>query len=361
MPRASRRTTRAGRGSLVCAFSGCRQSGQGVQGFSIQPRIKIASGDGSSHVRKAPTVSSVSCESGTMTRQGAVMPVDLLLHSQQGYSESYPPSIVSMPHRLETTEPVRPSVQLLRQQRLSGYISISVTSQIPANHCSRQRLRLPSPSQSSSFCRNPPGTKHQPLATGGQAKRWRAPLAHPREGSLLALLGSQALGPDRKGVRNVRNADVDGVGRDRDPDKVEKEQVEPEIHPVASVEVDVVDQPFRAESHPGWSCTQSQSPSAHRNSCIRGRGRHTSVEFCRRQDDHRDVGPRVSLDDVVAHQDGHRANHEYGEKLEAHDALAPPGKHCASRDVRRADAALDRHLRDGLTTSAPPHRLSARA
>lgn len=56
-----------------------------------------------------------------------------------------------------------------------------------------------------------------------------------------------ALGLERS--RNLAKGNVDGVKRDKDPEHVEEDEVHPEIHEVAGIEVDVSGEPLGAEGH----------------------------------------------------------------------------------------------------------------
>ena len=66
---------------------------------------------------------------------------------------------------------------------------------------------------------------------------------------LIAFLVSRAGGPNPKSIEGVGRADVDGIDRDKYPQHVEKHKINPKIHEVAAVQVDIASEPFRAERH----------------------------------------------------------------------------------------------------------------
>lgn len=86
-------------------------------------------------------------------------------------------------------------------------------------------------------------------------------------------------------------------GEGNGDEHVEENQVNPEVHKVARVEVDAADEPLRAKGH------------------------ESAVQLGRRNHDHGDVGARVLSRNVVADEEGGRPDDEDGEELEADDAL----------------------------------------
>lgn len=66
---------------------------------------------------------------------------------------------------------------------------------------------------------------------------------------LLALLLGDLLFAQAKCGGDVADGVPDCVERDENPEHVEEEQVDPKVHEVAAVKVDVADEPLRAKGH----------------------------------------------------------------------------------------------------------------
>lgn len=55
--------------------------------------------------------------------------------------------------------------------------------------------------------------------------------------------------PHSKRIRNVADGVGNGIERDKHPQHVEEDEVDPEVHEVAAVEVDVAGEPLGAKGH----------------------------------------------------------------------------------------------------------------
>lgn len=105
----------------------------------------------------------------------------------------------------------------------------------------------------------------------------------------------------------------------------------------------------------------------------RREARPTSVQLSSRDDDHQDVGARVFLRDVVAHQHSKRGDDEHCQELQAHYALAVPRDNVSILFRPRLEQRGENSspvvpsvrvwtcAREKRTVSAPAHLLSARA
>ena len=65
-------------------------------------------------------------------------------------------------------------------------------------------------------------------------------------GSVLQVLLHLAL---LQRTRDIPNCPIDSIEGDEHPEHVEEDQIHPQIHEVASVEVDVAGKPLGAEGH----------------------------------------------------------------------------------------------------------------
>lgn len=89
---------------------------------------------------------------------------------------------------------------------------------------------------------------------------------------------------------------VQNPKRDPHPQRVEKDKVQPQVHPVAGIQIRVPAQPLRGEGH------------------------ETSVEFSRSEDEHPEPAIPTLLDDAVTYPRRQRCADEDGEELEGDDS-----------------------------------------
>ena len=75
--------------------------------------------------------------------------------------------------------------------------------------------------------------------------------------ALLALLLGSLLFTQAECGRDVANGVPDCVEWDEDPEHVEEEEVDPEVHEVAAVEVNIADKPLGAECHEAYIIYQT--------------------------------------------------------------------------------------------------------
>lgn len=120
--------------------------------------------------------------------------------------------------------------------------------------------------------------------------------------------------PHLESIKNIGGRSPDGIDGNKDPDHVEEDQVDPLVHEVAGVEVDVADKPLGTKGHE--ACTPSACRTERRNCIV-----HTAIELSCSKHDHGDVGTGVLLGNVVANPDSHGANNKDRQKFETDDAL----------------------------------------
>lgn len=113
----------------------------------------------------------------------------------------------------------------------------------------------------------------------------------------LRLPASLDLRPDSKRIHNIQARHAEHINRDKHPEHVEEHQIEPQIHPVARVEIRVASQPL-------WA-----------------KGQKAAVQLHGRDNDDEDACPRVALGEAVADEAGEGPGEKDGEELKRDDCL----------------------------------------
>jgi len=114
---------------------------------------------------------------------------------------------------------------------------------------------------------------------------------------LLALLLGDLLFAQAECGGDVADRVPDCVEWDEDPEHVEEEEVDPEVHEVAAVEIDVADEPLGAEGHEACNDVSSCPGNGTQRLC---RGGHTAVNFAGSEDNHPNAGLGILVTDAVA-------------------------------------------------------------